>query len=252
MKNKKFLSLILALAMIFSMSVSVFAGADPDLGNTQFTATATVKVPSINVKVPSTAGAIFINPMGFALKIDSGAAATAAEKANDTDGTAISSEKVISPIYTIKNESPMKLDVLVNAVATIATEGADVPKALAVASAPIATDSTKNEVFIYAQFDAPTTAVDSSYEATMTKVAYNATTPASNHLVVPAKAVKENTKVGTMVEAGDDTFGVMNFQFFGDCNPNAKLEWETGDKLTVSMTFTFKPAVTPATPAAGG
>jgi hypothetical protein len=250
MQKKKFFSLVLALAMIFTMSISAFAGTSTTPAN-EFNATATVKMPTISVTLPTSPGALFINPMGFKLVVkDSsssnakapGTAAGAADAAN-TDIT-LSDEKVISPSYPIYNSTPMDLDVYVNPVATLT----GTPTALAIASDyPFATDSTKNEVFIYAQFNPENATKDpSSYVPSVTKTTFAKDT--EGLLAIPAKAVKDPTKVGTIIKAtGDEALGAMAMTFFGDCNSNAKLEWVDSEALTVTMTFTFKPAA-PATP----
>ncbi|MBR4546045.1 MAG: hypothetical protein IKO14_08775 [Oscillibacter sp.] len=273
MKKKKILSLILALAMIFSMSVSVFAsgtdtggtstntgGTSTNTGGTSsgsggastygtdFEALASVVVPTINVKVPATQGKLFINPMGFELKIADGAAASAADKADTT--IKLSSEKVISPVYMIENESPMKLDVLVNG--TAALEGT--PTALAIGSVyPFASDNTKNEVVIYAQFLAATEVKAVTDEvrnnaSVGNPATYNSKSPADNLFGVGTKAADTAKKVGTMLAAtstsGTLNSGLMYFQFFGDCNPKAKNEWNGGDQMKVSLAFTFQPVTT--------
>jgi len=233
MKNKKFISLVLALAMVFSMSVSVFASggaaATPAADPNTFTATAEVKIPPISVTVPSTQP-LFINPMGFSVNIADGSAAAA----DATEG--ITSNKVVSPVFEISNASPMKLDVGVIASAgtvSLAAGSTATAPTMSIASAPIADGDTKNSVFIYANFGTP------DNDGVLAEVPYDAEKAAT--LAVTPKAPKDPTIVGT-VNPGDGTDPtVFGFQFLGDCNANAKNEWTPGEKVTVTLVFSFKP-----------
>jgi hypothetical protein len=233
MKSKKFLSMLLALAMILSMGVSVFAAdEDPNEGNLSFEGTATVKIPAIKVSVPKTA-TLFINPMGFEVNIASGDAAT-----SDDEDYAKTSNQIVSPVNIIKNSSPMKLSVGVIGSVT----PADTNTALALSATPIGSDDTKNTVFIYANFGTPT---GDDGEEVLAAVDYAA--PAENATSVPQlaltnKAPSKPINVGTINAGGDDATKFA-FQFLGECNPNAKNDWNNGDKVTVNLAFTFKPVV---------
>jgi len=232
MKTKKFLSMVLALAMIFTLCVSAFAD-DPDPN--EFSATATVKIPSISVTVPSTQP-LFINPMGFEVKIADGTAAGADDEANTK-----TSNKIVSPVFIISNASPMKLDVNVIASATPATTN----KALTLATAPIATDDTKNSVFIYAQFGEVS---GDDGEETLASASSSYTAPADSattfpQLALTTKAPTKPVNVGTVAKGGDDP-AKFGFQFLGDCTANPKLDWNAGDSVDVKMIFSFKPNMT--------
>jgi len=264
MKHKKFLSILMALAMAFSVCVSAFAaasedltgivqgtttGTENDLGNTQFTATATVTIPDIEVVVPST-GTLFINPMGFELVVMKGEAATGDDKSSTDIMT--SSEQIISPAYVIENKSPMKLQVLANPLATVTTG------TTTIASTAALTESTKNEVFIYAQFDQVDNTVTSFAIEDITpasKVAYTAdganAAKTQGFVAVPSKALKDAVEVGNIVAADNDNgSGFMTMQFFGACAGAPKADWDETTSLTVAVAFTFKPIATP--PASSG
>jgi len=229
MKAKKFLSMVLALAMIFTLCVSAFA-------DDEFKATATVKIPSITVTVPQT-GTLFINPMGFTVKIADGEAAS-----NDDEANTKTNSKIVSPIYTISNGSPMKLDV--NVIGSVTPDSAN--KALTIATAPISSDDTKNSVFIYTQFGAVT---GDDGEETFSPAPAAYTVPADSATTFPQLALttKVPTKavnVGTVAAGGDDP-AKFGFQFLGDCTANPKLDWNAGDKVEVNLIFSFKPNLTP-------
>jgi len=233
MKNKRLISMILALAMIFTLSVSVFA-EDPAADPNDFKATATVKIPDIEVTVPA-APALFINPMGFDVLIATGAAATA-----ETEANLKTNNKIVSPVNIITNASPMKLDV--NVIGSVTP--AETNKALAIVTAPIAAEDTKNSVFIWANFGTPT---GDDGEEVLASTAY--ATPAEDattfpQLALTTKAPTKPVNVGTVAKGGDDP-AKFAFQFLGDCNPNAKLDWNAGDSVEVKLVFSFKPNLTP-------
>lgn len=256
MKTKKFLSLLLALAMVFSLSVSVFAEGEEEAADDKtFTATATVSVPDINVTVPSAAGAIFINPMGFTINLegdDAGEAAAAASADDDEDETPIltSNAKVASPMYVITNDSPMKLTVYAAPLATPAEGNTVISVTNGVA---IAEGSTKNDVFIYAQFAEPTSTTDDDDAVVYTPLSQTAfvaptdSTEVYSTLGIPTKAAKSPFKVGTIkaVTVGDDanTPGAFGFRFWGNTNDSAKTDWlnAAGETVSVTIAFTFKP-----------
>jgi hypothetical protein len=232
MKTKKFLSMVLALAMIFTLCVSAFA-EDPDPN--EFKATATVKIPSISVTVPATAP-LFINPMGFEVKIADGSAAGSEDEANTK-----TSSKIVSPLFIIKNASPMKLDV--NVIGSVTPDSTN--KALAIATAPIAADDTKNSVFIYAQFGAVNGDDGEETFATApgTYTAPQDTATTFPQLALTTKAPTKPVNVGTILKATDDTTpSKLGFQFLGGCTANPKADWNAGDKVDVSMIFSFKPS----------
>jgi len=247
MKAKKFLSMVLALAMIFTLSVSVFAEGEQAAATNdkEFKADATVVIPAIDVTVPTT-GEIFINPMGFTLNVsgtNKGKTATAAEASASDAAVTTSDSQVASPIYYIKNSSPMNLEVSVSPLATV-DAGA---KALSIASTSDLSASTKNEVFIYALFvdeENEDTTVN-GFDPNMLDVTPAYTKDGENGAVaVPAKALKEPVVVGTVLKISDDNTpvpGAMSMRFFGSCSAQPKTDWNNGDKVSVTMTFTFKP-----------
>lgn len=261
MKTKKFLSLVLALAMVFSLSVSVFAegeqAQESEASSNTFTATATVSVPDIEVTVPSTPGAIFINPMGFTINLegDDAGEAAAAASVDDDDApvVATSSEKVASPMYTILNDSPMKLTVFAAPLATPAESNTVISVTNGVA---IAEGSTKNDVFIYAQFGEPTPTTDDDDAIVYTPLTQTAfvaptdTTEVYSTLGIPTKAAKTPFKVGTIkavtVDDEGNTPGVLGFRFWGKTNDAAKTDWlnAAGESVSVTIAFTFKPDLT--------
>jgi hypothetical protein len=262
MKHKKFLAMLMALAMMCSLCAGVFAADDPADGNTNFSGNAEVKVPALSVSVPTTA-TVFINPMGFKVALDG----TLASAELASDASKVTSSKIVSPIIPIINNTPMELSVGV--IGSVTPKEGNV--ALAVSPTPIAADDTKNTVFVYALFGEPdytpanTTATPPvaekySWPNSLTTT-YNATTPADNTLALTTKApttpvVVGNIDAATYTAATDSAAaktepGRFAFQFLGDCNANAKNAWNPSDAVTVALAFTFKPATDTAA-AAGG
>jgi hypothetical protein len=267
MKHKKFLAMLMALAMMFSLCAGAFAADDPADGNTNFSGNAEVKVPALKVSVPTSA-TVFINPMGFKVTLDGQLAS--AEDASDA--TKVTESKIVSPIIPIINNTPMELSVGV--IGSVTPKEGNV--ALAISPTPITADDTKNTVFVYALFDEPTytPAVEANPSATPPVAAqaekyswpesvtttYNSTTPADNTLALTTKAPTTPVVVGSIDAAtytaatestpAKTTPGRFAFQFLGDCNSNAKSAWNPSDAVTVALAFTFKPA--PAAAADGG
>jgi len=150
---KKTVSLFLAMMMVLALAIPAFAsgstGSDSGSGSTadphSWGATAVVKIPEIAVDLPNTTGSVFVNPFGFKVVTSSGEAATQADVAS----TAVekSSEKIVSPVYTIVNRSPMALD-----VGLIASAAINTGSTMTLNANPLSATSTKKEAFIYVQF----------------------------------------------------------------------------------------------------
>lgn len=284
---KKTVSLFLTMIMVMALALPAFASGDTGTGAgsgstpaadpNSWGATAVVKIPEIAVTLPSTSGNVFVNPFGFKVVTSSGAAATQTDVADAS--VEKSSEKIVSPVYTIKNESPMALDVGLIASATINTGST-----MTLNANPLSATSTKKEAFIYVQF-APTgithalveaadttplaitkipyaTAVegveghgsvgDADYVAPVTAVSAEeaAASNLTNHLVaVTTKAPTTPVNVGTLaastVESDETVPSYMGFQFFGDAVTNPKEAWKTSgtgaDGVSISMVFSFNP-----------
>lgn len=277
MKIRKFLSLILALVMAMSLAIPAFAD-DPaggeeeeeEAANDTFTAPAAVMIPTIAVTVPST-GQVFVNPFGFTVVTASGVAATA-EQAGDNSTTPTSSEKIVSPVYCIVNNSPMTLDVGVIASATINTGST-----MTLSAVPLTAGSTKKEAFVYARFapiesDAYNDSVASGATAdaalkipkiddddepgwTLVAKAINdtpavteadalAANAAAGAVAITTKAPTTPIVVGQLEEGSDAEPSYLGFQFYGDAVTTPKEAWDTAvDGVQVSMVFSFNPAV---------
>lgn len=281
---KKTVSLF--LAMIMALAVPVFAGTSTGSGGAStgsggansWSATASVQIPTIAVTLPSN-GTVFVNPFGFTVVTASGVAATDAQMSNDST-TETSSEKIVSPVYLIKNESPMVLDVGVIASATINTGST-----MTLNAVPLTEGSTKKEAFIFAQFqqfekdkvDAATasgatadkklkvtkgtfayahdaipavgTQGESGYVAAqpaVTDEAAAAANKAAGIVGITVKVPKEPTVIGQLAKGSTENPTYLGYQFFGDAVTNPKEAWVTSgtgaDGLSVSMVFSFNPA----------
>lgn len=237
---KKITSMILALAMVFTLCVSVFAEDPAPADPNKFETTATVNIPDIDVEVP-TAAPLFINPLGFSVKIANGASATGDEEAYQ-----VTKNQIVSPVFQIKNSSPMKLKVSVlgSAIADKATTG------FTMTGAPIEVEktdaegnkgpNTANEVFIYAYFDKVS---GEGTEATMKDpTSFTDAGTKAYALLKSAPATSATpTEVGEIAAAADGEPSILGFKFLGEVNQNAKADYQNGKSAAVSMTFTFKP-----------
>lgn len=233
---KKVTALFLAMLMVMALAVPAFAEENAgDPNKKEMEVTTTVKVPAIDVDVPTT-GVVFINPMGFTVKLDDGAKATVAE-ATATENNVTTSEQIVSPVSFITNASAMKLDVKAYAYA----EDSDIE---ILEQAPQA-NSTDQQVFVYALFS--TVAADAKATTKkLTKADYAAPqNGAGNTLAVLAEDPGDDATyqvVGTMNPATgteDTAKTYLAYQFFGNVVQEPETEWEDGATFKVHMVFKF-------------
>lgn len=234
---KKMMSLFLAMLMVMALAVPAFAEEEEAPSN-EMTVTTTVTVPPIDVDIPTT-GKVFINPMGFIVKMDDGAKATVAE-ATATEGNVTSSEQIVSPVAFITNKSAMKLDVKAYAYATVGDTGIEV-----LTEAPAA-DSTSKQVFVYAQFDTvAASAKDTTKKLTKADYAAPGTDGKSKTLAILAENPGTDATyqtVGTMAAATGteaNTLSYLGLQFFGKVVQEPEEAWTDGAHFDVKMVFKF-------------
>lgn len=246
---KKITSLILALAMVFAMGVTVFAEDPAPADPNKFETTAKVNIPDIDVTVPTSAP-LFINPLGFSVKVSDGTSATGDEEAYQ-----VTKNQIVSPVFQIKNASPMKLSVSVIGSA-VGPTGTGVFKMVGAPGIPeFETDTdgnivkdddgnnkpnTANQVFIYAYFDKVSGEGD---EATMKDPAKYDATDTKAYALVP-KALGSSDKpqaVGEIAAASDGEPTILGFKFLGEVNKNAAKDYVNDQTANITLTFTFKP-----------
>lgn len=219
--KKKILSLGLVLVMSMSASMMAFAAdtvienpnASGVYGGTDVNITGDTKVPVINITVPSD-GAVGVNP--YQLKHNVG------DLTNATDS-------LISPEYTIKNESNVAIRV------DVAVTGTPAGETVFSAAALKGTELTKS-VFMY--FDIKEKAgayTDFNLKST-------------SQVVVGTKTIAKKGVI-TLGE-GATTATEANYKFFGGVATNPTSAWTAADKVDVKLVFTFAPVlpVLPVTP----
>lgn len=231
---KKVTALFLAMLMTMALAIPALATESDSSTTHETDVTTKVTVPAIDVDVPTT-GSLFINPMGFTVKLADGAKASIAE-ATATENNVTTSEQIVSPVLFIENSSAMKLDVKAYAYANVGRTGIEV--------VPTEAEVTGNaqKVFVYAQFSD----VAASAKATttkLTKVAYAAPTDgAGNTLAVlaedPGDAATYQT-VGTMNAATADANTYLGCQFFGKVVQEPETDWADGTEFSVKLVFKF-------------
>lgn len=253
---KKLLSLIMAIAMMATMTVTVFADDDPPAAEpadpNAMEASGTVQIPDIDVSicgVPATGATLFINPYGFELKLATADIKTIAEIEDETINT--TTDKVFSPTYYLENNTTLALDVYVNGHATVKTGST-----MTLAKDALDPASTKKEALVYVTFGDTTvdrTASPVVAAALTPPATFSAASPGNNFLLGLADA-KVSQKVGSLAASTDaDNKAVYGFQFAGNAVSDPKEAWADTDGIDVSLVFSYKPAApAAAAPAAGG
>lgn len=143
-------------------------------------------------------------------------------------------DQIASPIYTITNKGKTA----VNATLTnweVKIESGDTKLPVTLATAPIATSSTKKEVFMVLQKGGKSGEAPAGYTADNVK--------ADKSILVPAKVGTNAVSMayGTLPSGS----GTLQMQFQGEMNP--KVVWLSGDKITAAPTFKFEPTISVVT-----
>ena len=219
---KKLFALLLSCALMLGATTTALAAdeeATPDENGVYKIETeieSSVKAPTIKVTVPTT-GAVGINPYGMEFEVDG-----LDEAATD---------KIISPVQFIKNESDVAISVDVSVSATPA-EG------VTLATAALKGTETTKSVFLYFEI---ANAEDASTEPTWAD-AYNAKT--AGHVIVGTEA-KPTVKTGVVqLAAGDDAATYAAFHMAGDVASKSAKPWADTDTVDVKIAFTFNPVYT--------
>jgi len=236
---KKITALFLAMLMAMALTVPAFAEDEEAASNEkEMEVTTTVKVPNIDVDVPTT-GTIFINPMGFTVKLADGANATVEEANADASENVTTSEQIVSPISFITNKSAMKLDVKAYAYAVVGESG------VTISEEAIADSETGNKARVYAQFQT-ISADDKETTKKLTRKDYAAPSDGKGDTLLVGAAAPEDDPtyqiVGTMAPATGTTeyeYTYLGFQFFGDVVQEPENDWADGAEFSVKLVFNF-------------
>lgn len=211
--TKRFVAGMLSSAFVLSLGMSAFAADTATLDGSAWTndvtVTVTTEVPTISVTLPTTAD-ITINPYKMEVEIDG-------EKYSDS---------IISPEYTITNESDCGVKITATASATA---GGD---AVIATAALKGTESTKS-IFLY---------IDAAYGDTAYGEAYNS--KAVNQLAITTKAT---SKTIMELAAGADAATAGKYMIKGDAASAPETPWAATDTATVTLSFKVDPvAIAPA------
>ena len=213
--NKRFVAGMLSSAFVLSLGMSAFAADTATLDGTEWTSdvevTVTTEVPTIKVTLPTTAD-ITINPYKMEVEVDS----------------ETYSDSIISPEYTIKNESDCGVKITATASAAAAGEAV-------IATAALKGTETTKSIFLY---------IDAAYEGTAYGEAYNS--KAVNQLAI---TTKEASKTIMELAAGADAATEGTYMIKGDAASAPATPWTATDTATVTLSFKIDPvAVAEATP----
>lgn len=217
--TKRFVAGMLSSAFVLSLGMSAFAAdntvvSTPDEnGNykADVTVTVTTEVPTINVTLPTTAD-ITINPYKMEVEVDG-------EKY---------SSSIISPEYTITNES----DCAISISATGAVVVPDTSNAVLATSALKGTEST-NSVFLYLE----TTATTGTYADKFDSKSPN----------MMALTTKSTTKEAIVtMAAGDSAATNAYYMIKGDAASTPDTPWAATDTVNVTLSFKIDPVAAAA------
>jgi hypothetical protein len=227
--KKKILSVVLALTMVFGMSMASFAttlnGASGAATGSEITATSTTTLPVIKITVP-TNPTIVVNP--FQLTVGEGAAAR--------------TDQILAPVQEIKSES--NVPVAVN----VASFKATVPESstITIAKSSAAKATTKS-AYITLKIGKDLDTTDAAeIKQIKTVVATTAGAALANAYVLDAAEFEDGAAKAPVV---------CEVQIGGDVNPNPVIvnsdktttadPWtnDAVDKITVSVKFTFTPQI---------
>ncbi len=169
-----------------------------------------VETGMIDVTVPAT-GEIIINP--YRLPVEQGGETVRDQIANG------------GQILTSRSREPL----IVNAAITVNTEEGG---GLKITDQPIGTDEREKLAYVYAEFHNVT---DANSEAEWSE----SYTGAPNQLLA-----KEGGAAGEVLRleaAGDEAPTYAAYRLFGMLSEHPETGWHTGDKLSVTVSFTFRP-----------
>lgn len=241
---KRLFSLLMALAMMATLSVSVFAD-DP---TPNFEAEGTVQLPTIDVTYAGGDGKVFVNPFGYPMAFDDAAQAEiqATDAAATTYSEAIASthtsDKVFSPTYWIENNTTLPLAVYVNGKATPST-------GVTLATATVPANSTKKEVFLYATFKKVGTDEGCATWSSDKVVHFTPSTYSKNDkfnfVLASGYAKTEQFVINLPASTSQANKGKIAFQFTGSAAPNPTTPWGEGDTVDVALAFSYKLDTTP-------
>lgn len=233
---KKVLSFVLVLALVLAVAVPAFA-TDVTIDDPAKLATgATTKITGkttageINITVPTT-GMVVVNPYG--LTIDAATGETAAT------GTSV---QVASAWQAIQNNSTTTdIDVSAN-VTGLVGGNAKLSAATDLPTYDAAGTIKTNEIWAYLETKVGAALETGALTAPANNVSFAADTNGYQaNVLIGSRGT--TTKVGKIAKAATGSNSFLSFHINGVANKFTTTPWTAKDTLTVTVIFTFAPAV---------
>lgn len=231
---KKTMSLLLALIMVLALAVPVFASGSVSVG-------AEILAPTTTVTMP-TGVVLGLNPYGM----------TYSGSNPFLKSLKDSQDQILSVAAVIENKSDTKLAVSATATATIASADATNAAVALVTSDTFADTVVDKQICLKMQLGEtdkdggwtgtePTAAVFPASSASFASpVVYYGV--GSDNAVITTDTPNSGTMKAVEIAATDGkTPNYIGFKFSGAMNDHPTAAWASGDKVTVSVAFTFKP-----------
>jgi len=245
---KKFISMMMALAMTFALAIPAFASSVREVstfsasgsaalassGQYNFAMTGSLKVPTINVYVPVSGDGdqIILNPYGLKYTLGS--------QANLTD-------QVISTPIVLGSLSDVAMKVGMTVKATTAGNAALATKSLAED-----TKTTTNSVFMWGQVVGVSGESDKVTALPTFATEYDETAGKSGDMILVKAGDTGSTRTGlyTIPPSSDPTdVAKTNWacvKFSGNAVKAPTIPWANTDKVDLAITFTFTPSMNEA------
>lgn len=215
--TKRMLSMVLAGALVLSISNVSQAAVNPEDGKYSITVGSEVEVPTIEVELSDTsARKIAINPYGLEANI-----------AGTVSGSPEQHEQLVNKVESITNKSEVALAVNVTVQATPAQEG----KAR-LATAPVQSTEKANAIFAYLQLDVGDS-IDADKE-------YNSKN--ENQIVFATKEASKKEMV-TLKDKSQADGKKVSYKILGNVAANPAQMWTDADMVDFKIVFDFEPRV---------
>jgi hypothetical protein len=245
MFNKKLVSMVLAGAMVASLSVPAFA--EETKTNTETKVTGTYSEIAISVTVPTT-GTAQINPYGLPVEFKKSESSTKTTKASGQ-------QIVTQPLY-ISNEGDVALDIAASVTTGVTGDAT-------ISTTELTGKETTKSIYAYLQMvqSANKTLDDTGKDKIIEEFAADATwtTDKVGKLVLPKEdtdaataeklatlAASKVTGSGSEATVTYNVGSIVLFRVAGNVVTKPEDDWTTKDGFTATIAFTFTPSATVA------
>lgn len=238
---KKFLSLLMAGAMMLSLATTALAtDDDDDAAPTAQAATATehaarytgdTAVPVINLALDNVTSALAFNPYKLAVKVD-------ANGVPNSDGPKTANDQLITKEIKITNLTnvPLKLEGSLKVTTSLGDEAPEGATAATLSNKAIAATETAKKLYVYADFYA--------YDDTYANLPETTKTASSGARLVAAtsgSAVKHADKSRVVMQATDGTnANYVYVKVNGEATNAPTTAWGDYDVVQIDLVFSFQ------------